>query len=104
MTDEGVTFNFKGSRISTPRKSSLTTMATCLTVTFEPSCSVIKLKWNFEVLAVITVKIPALWNVKSCSLWTHTSERSLQCTCLNKRNHVRRREQSSRLKLSGKHN
>ena len=39
-----------------------------MTVTFEPYCSVIKLKWKFEVLTMITVKIPALWNVKSCSL------------------------------------
>jgi hypothetical protein len=104
MTGEGVKFSFKGSKISTRRKSPLTTEATCLTVTSEPSCSVIKLKWKFEVLAVITVNIPASWNVKSCSLWTHTSEKSLQCICQNKRDHIKRREQSSRLKLSGEHN
>jgi hypothetical protein len=95
---------FKGSRISMRRKSPLTTEATCLTVTFEPSCSVIKLKRKFEVLTMITVQIPALWNVKSCSLWTRTSEKSLRCTCQNKRDRIKRREESSRLKLSGEHN
>jgi hypothetical protein len=87
---------FKGSRISTRRKSPLTTEATCLTVTFEPPCSVIKLKWKFEVLTMITVKVPAVWNVKSCSLWTRTFEKSVQCTCQNKRDHMKRREEKSR--------
>jgi hypothetical protein len=71
---------------------------------FWATLSVIKLKWKFEVLSVITVKIPALWNVKSCSLWTCTSDKSLQFTCQNKRYHIKRREQSSRRKLSGEHN
>jgi hypothetical protein len=35
---------------------------------FAPFCIVILLKWWSEVLTAITMKIPALWNVKSCSL------------------------------------
>jgi hypothetical protein len=89
---ERVTFFFKCSRISTRCRSPLTTEATCLIVTSAPTCLVFKLKWKIEVLTVITMKIPALWNGKSCSLWTCTSEKSLQCTCQNKLDHIYRRD------------